>query len=69
MQTVNVGTTPYLLLMVKHQFWLINARCELKSSENENAQDLNAIYQAHFNPDYLKYTPYRFKAKAPQEMA
>lgn len=37
MQTVNVGTTPYLLLMVKHQFWLINAGCELKSSENENA--------------------------------
>ncbi len=24
-QTVNVGTTPYLLLMVKHKFGLINA--------------------------------------------
>ncbi len=68
-QTVNVGTTPYLLLMVKLKFGLINAWCELKSSENENAQDLNAIYQAHFNPYYLKYTLYRFKGKVPQEMA
>lgn len=61
--------TPYLLITIKLQFGLLVPAVILKCYENENAQDLYAIYPAFFNPHQLKYTLHRFKAKAPQEMA
>lgn len=61
--------TPYLLITIKLQFGLLVPAVILKFYENENAQDLYAIYPAFFNPHQLKYTPHRFKGKAPQEMA